>query len=97
MNINIKIREAKKISNKMIRVEMESFEVLKNKHKLKAVKDVKIYLNNNMFREERRIQYIIREKTTEQKESARVYQKVIINETVEMECHKSISDKSNGN
>lgn len=56
---------------------------MKNKYKLRLVKDNNIYINNHMTIEERKIQYIIRQKAAEERKMGNDvkmgYQKISIN------------------
>lgn len=87
LELEVKIKNARKIGEKICLLEMENNTdkqlVMSNKSKLKNIKDTKIYINNDMNLEEREIQKIIRDKAKNHREKGETvkigYQKLIIN------------------
>lgn len=87
LNIDTSIKSAIKLNNNTCRIELEKFEdklqIMKNKYKLRVVADSNIYINNDMTIEERKIQYIIRQKAAEERKKGNDvkmgYQKISIN------------------
>lgn len=64
MNINVRIKNARKIGEKICLVELENGNdkrlIMRNKNKLKEIKEHKIYINDDMSKEQREIQRKIR-------------------------------------
>lgn len=88
LKINTEIKGARKLSKKVILVEMKNTtdkeDVMKNKSKLKEVRNTKIYINDDMSKNEREIQGKIRQKAKEEATNGKNvkigFQKLIINE-----------------
>lgn len=87
LNLKVNIKNAYKIGPKSCLVEMnnnhDKVAVMKNKHKLKELKDEKIYINNDCTKNERKIEIILKriaKEEIEKKNEVRIgYQKIIIN------------------
>lgn len=64
MEVEAKIRNARKIGEKTCLVELENatekFMIMKNKNKLKEIKEMRIFINDDMSKEQRNIQKSIR-------------------------------------
>lgn len=90
LGIKSKIKEVTKISKTMCKVELENYsdkrEILKNKKKLRRVKEGKIYINEDLTYDDRRIQKEIRKIAKQEREKGRIVKerlhKLIINNEV---------------
>lgn len=86
LNIDIKIKSVKKLGNKTCLIELENenekVKVMKNKSKLRRNKREKIFINDDMSKEERLIQGKIRKKAQEEKNKGKTvrigFQKLVI-------------------
>lgn len=71
LEINIKLRAVTKIGNKICLIETENtadkIKILKNRNKLKDIKEHKIYIGPDMSKKERAIQYEIRKVAKEER------------------------------
>ncbi|KAK9709604.1 hypothetical protein QE152_g26548 [Popillia japonica] len=87
LGIKSKIKEVTKISKTMCKVELENYsdkrEILKNKKKLRRVKEGKIYINEDLTYDDRRIQKEIRKIAKQEREKGKIVKerlhKLIIN------------------
>lgn len=87
LGIRPEIVEAKKINERICVVEMKNLqgknEIMENKNKLRKLKDVKMFINNDLTDEERRIQKHIRDEARKQKEMGKKvivgYKKLTVN------------------
>ncbi|XP_050499267.1 uncharacterized protein LOC126879936 [Diabrotica virgifera virgifera] len=87
LQVSVDVNGARKIGENTVIVELNSvknkIEVMKNKSKLKTKKDERIYINDDMSKEERIIQKEIRSKAMVERHNGKNvkigYQKLIIN------------------
>lgn len=75
LEIDIKIGNARKIGTNIVLIELgdnnDKHKIMKNKNKLKNIKDKRIYINDDMTKEEREIQKRIRMVAKEEKQNKR--------------------------
>lgn len=87
LNVEAKIKSAKKIGENICLMEMESMEekikIMKVKNQLKHFKEERVYINDDLTEKERGIQKIIRGKEKEERSKGKNtkvgYQKLIVN------------------
>lgn len=88
VGVNVKINNAIKLQEKICLIELGSIEdkinVMKNKYKLRNNQTDRIYINNDMTKNERDIQGIIRQIAKEERGKGKrvkiLYQKLMVNE-----------------
>ncbi|KAF2900768.1 hypothetical protein ILUMI_05421 [Ignelater luminosus] len=73
LGVDLEIKNAKKVGNKTCLLELgsstEKQEIMKNKGKLKSIRNERIYINDDMTRSEREVQGKIRRIAQEEKKS----------------------------
>lgn len=88
LNVNKEIKGARKLGNRIYLIEMKNSsdkeEIMKNKNKLKELKNIKVFINDDMSKTEREIQGKIRKKAKEELANGNNvrtgFQKIIIND-----------------
>lgn len=90
LNIKIDVQGVRKINEKMCLVELKNSadkeKIMKNKNKLKQIREHKIYINDDMSKTDRYIQGEIRKQAREEKNKGNKvkvgYQKLVVNDEV---------------